>query len=61
MNSLLSGSETVEAMTTAQRDDELREVDVDLIQRGPWQPRTHFDEEALQELAEFVLPQFPAA
>ncbi len=54
MNSLLSGSETVEAMTTAQRDDELREVDVDLIQRGPWQPRTHFDEEALQELADSI-------
>lgn len=57
MNSLLSGSETVEAMTTAQRDDELREVDVDLIQRGPWQPRTHFDEEALQELADSISTQ----
>lgn len=56
MNSLLSGSETVEAMTAAQRD-ELREVDVDLIQRGPWQPRTHFDEEALQELADSISTQ----
>ncbi|MDT8452771.1 MAG: ParB/RepB/Spo0J family partition protein [Gammaproteobacteria bacterium] len=54
LNSLLSGSETVEAMTAAQRDDELREVDVDLIQRGPWQPRTHFDEESLQELADSI-------
>ncbi len=57
MNSLLSGSETVEAMTTPQREDELREVDVDLIQRGPWQPRTHFDEETLQELADSISTQ----
>lgn len=57
LNALLGGSDTVEAMTTPHHDDELREVDVDLIQRGPWQPRTHFDEESLQELADSISTQ----
>ena len=57
LNELPGGSETVEAMTTPQRADELRDIDVDLIQRGPWQPRTHFDEEALQELADSISTQ----
>ncbi|MDH5611310.1 MAG: ParB/RepB/Spo0J family partition protein [Gammaproteobacteria bacterium] len=57
LNALLGGSETVEAMVTPQRGDELKDVDVDLIQRGPWQPRTHFDEEALQELADSISTQ----
>lgn len=57
LNALLGGSETVEAMTTVQNDDELRELDIDLIQRGPWQPRVHFDEEALQELADSISAQ----
>jgi ParB family chromosome partitioning protein len=57
LNALLAGSETVEAMTTPQRNDELKDIDVDLIQRGPWQPRTHFDDEALQELADSISTQ----
>jgi ParB family chromosome partitioning protein len=57
LNALLGGSETVEAMTTPQKGDELKEIDVDLIQRGPWQPRTQFDEEALQELADSISTQ----
>lgn len=57
LNALLGGSETVEAMTTVQNDDELRELDIDLVQRGPWQPRVHFDEEALQELADSISTQ----
>ena len=57
LNALLGGSDTVEAMTAPQHDNELREVDVDLIQRGPWQPRTHFDEESLQELADSISTQ----
>ena len=57
LNALLGGSETVEAMTTAQKGDELKEVDVDLIRRGPWQPRTHFDDESLQELADSISTQ----
>ncbi len=57
LNALLGGSETVEALTTAVSDDELRELDIDLVQRGPWQPRVHFDEEALQELADSISTQ----
>lgn len=57
LNALLGGNESVEAMTTPQREDELKEIAVDLIQRGPWQPRTHFDDEALQELADSISTQ----
>ena len=57
LNALLGGAETVEAMMVPQHGDELKEVDVDLIQRGPWQPRTHFDEETLQELADSIATQ----
>ncbi|MDH5389264.1 MAG: ParB/RepB/Spo0J family partition protein [Gammaproteobacteria bacterium] len=54
LNALLGANESVEQMTTPQHGDELKEVDVDLIQRGPWQPRSYFDEEALQELADSI-------
>ncbi len=57
LNALLGGSDTVEAMIRPQNDNELRDIDVDLIQRGPWQPRTHFDEEAMQELADSISNQ----
>ena len=56
LNALL-GDDAVEVMTSAQTDDELRELDIDLVQRGPWQPRVHFDEEALQELADSISAQ----
>ncbi len=57
LNALLGGSDTVEVLTTVQHADELRELDVDLIQRGPWQPRTYFDETLLQELANSISSQ----
>ena len=57
LNALLGGSEMVEAMTTVQTEDELRELGIDLIRRGPWQPRTHFDEAALKELADSIRTQ----
>lgn len=53
----LLGNSDVEAMIEAQNDDELRNIDVDLIERGPWQPREHFDEETLQELADSIAKQ----
>ena len=53
----LLGNSDVEAMIEPQNDDELRHIDVDLIERGPWQPREHFDEEALQELADSIATQ----
>jgi len=54
LNALLAGSDAMQAMTTPQHPSELRELDVDLIQRGAWQPRTHFDQDALQELADSI-------
>jgi ParB family chromosome partitioning protein len=57
LNALLAGSDAMQAMTTPQDPSELRELDVDLIQRGTWQPRTHFDQDALQELADSISTQ----
>ena len=53
----LLGNSDVETMIEAGNDDELRNIDVDLIERGPWQPRVHFEEEALQELADSISQQ----
>ena len=56
LTALLANSD-VDAMIEPKSDDELRIIDVDLIERGPWQPREHFDEEALQELADSIATQ----
>lgn len=53
----LLGNSDVETMIEPQSDNELRSIDVDLIERGPWQPREHFDEETLQELADSIKQQ----
>lgn len=53
----LLGNSDVEAMIEPQSDNELRNIDVDLIERGPWQPREHFDEKVLQELADSIKQQ----
>jgi len=53
----LLGNSDVETIMEARADDELRNIDVDLIERGPWQPREHFDEETLQELADSIATQ----
>jgi len=53
----LLGNSDVETMMKPNNDDELRQIDVDLIERGPWQPREHFDEESLQELADSIATQ----
>jgi ParB family chromosome partitioning protein len=53
----LLGNSDVETMIEPSSVDELRNIDVDLIERGPWQPREHFDEEALQELADSIATQ----
>ena len=53
----LLGNSDVETMIEPASADELRNIDVDLIERGPWQPREHFDEESLQELADSIATQ----
>lgn len=53
----LLGNSDVEAMIEPKNESELRNIDVDLIERGPWQPREHFDETTLQELADSIATQ----
>lgn len=57
LNALLGGSSTVDAIIRPENKNELRDIDVDLISRGPWQPRMHFDEEALNDLADSIRAQ----
>jgi ParB family chromosome partitioning protein len=45
----------LEAVSNGQ--DELREVPVNILQRGRYQPRTHMDEAALEELASSIRAQ----
>ncbi|MGB9180526.1 MAG: ParB/RepB/Spo0J family partition protein [Pyrinomonadaceae bacterium] len=40
--------------TAATSSEELLEVDIDLIEPSPSQPRTHFDEDRLEELAQSI-------
>lgn len=56
LTALLENSD-VESVIEAKSDEELRNLDIDLIERGPWQPREHFDEDALQELADSIATQ----
>lgn len=55
-----AGATTVEEITnpdTSSNNKALKELDVDLIQRGIYQPRVHFDENALLELADSIKAQ----
>ncbi len=53
LDALLSGSPVLDA----EEAGELRMVAVDMIERGRFQPRTQFDETALQELAASISEQ----
>ncbi len=54
----LLGAEPGEVVAgEAVEPNELREIPVDLLERGPFQPRRHFDEQALQELADSIRAQ----
>ena len=45
------------ATPSSTADGELREIPIDLIERGRFQPRTHFDQTALEALAESIRSQ----
>lgn len=45
------------ASTATQTDGELRQIRLEKLQRGKYQPRIEFDEEALNELAESIKAQ----
>ncbi len=56
IDALLGGS--VEDVAENRNDqDNLRHIAVDLLQRGKYQPRTHMDKVALEELAESIKQQ----
>ncbi|MDD9891395.1 MAG: ParB/RepB/Spo0J family partition protein [Gammaproteobacteria bacterium] len=46
-----------DAPTTADKDGDLKNIPIDLIQRGKYQPRTDMHEEALEELAASIKNQ----
>ena len=56
LGALLAGSK-VKLQTENTQDGELRELPVDLVQRGIYQPRRDMDPEALEELAESIRQQ----
>ncbi|MFP4183335.1 MAG: ParB/RepB/Spo0J family partition protein [Halorhodospira sp.] len=45
------------ARQKASADEQLQELPVDRLERGPYQPRRHFAEQALQELADSIRVQ----
>lgn len=48
---------TTDASTTSQSDGDLRQLPLEFLQRGKYQPRIDFDEAALQELADSIKAQ----
>ena len=48
---------TTDASTTSQSDGDLRQLPLEFLQRGKYQPRINFDEAALQELADSIKAQ----
>ncbi|MDX1635980.1 MAG: ParB/RepB/Spo0J family partition protein [Marinobacter sp.] len=57
LGALLAGSKVNLEQDVAGHDGELRELPVDLIQRGRYQPRRDMDPGALQELADSIRQQ----
>ena len=57
LGALLQGSKVNLSQQVAEHDGELREIPVDLIQRGRYQPRRDMDPAALQELADSIRQQ----
>lgn len=47
----------IERPTRLEQISSMNEISVDLIETNPYQPRTHFDEEALNELADSIRVQ----
>src|SRR5690554_7415962 len=57
LGALLQGSKVNLNQQVTEHDGELREIPVDLIQRGRYQPRRDMDPAALQELADSIRQQ----
>src|SRR5680860_670556 len=57
LGALLANSRVNLEQTPASQDGELRDIALDLIQRGRYQPRRDMDPTALQELADSIRQQ----
>jgi ParB family chromosome partitioning protein len=57
LGSLIGNIDAVGTADNGDKPDGLTELDVDRIQRGKYQPRQVFDQEALQELADSIREQ----
>ncbi|MFT4607806.1 MAG: ParB family chromosome partitioning protein [Urechidicola sp.] len=57
LGSLIGNFEQVTEVSEEDRATGISELGVDQIQRGKYQPRQHFDEQALQELADSIRAQ----
>lgn len=57
LGSLIGNIDDVSRVDEAGAADGLSEIDIDRIQRGKYQPRQHFDQESLNELADSIRAQ----
>ena len=57
LGSLIGNIDEVTRVDAKERAEGLVELDIDRIQRGKYQPRAHFDQQSLQELAESIAAQ----
>lgn len=57
LDALLGGVATAPGQPEKSRDGELREIAVELLQRGRYQPRTDIHQESLEELADSIREQ----
>lgn len=57
LGSLIGDVNSLTQPTREEREDSLRELPVERIERGRYQPRVHFDQAALEELSESIKAQ----
>jgi len=57
LGSLIGNIEQVTQISEQDQANNLRELDIDRIQRGKFQPRQNFDQQSLQELADSIRAQ----
>ncbi len=57
LGSLIGNIDAVTHVSEQDRASGLGEIDIDRIQRGKYQPRQHFDQQSLQELADSIRAQ----
>ena len=57
LGSLIGNIDDVTRVSEQDQRSGLKELDIDRIQRGKYQPRQHFDQQSLQELADSIRSQ----